>query len=111
SGVATAPFSKIDIVPEAFQRTINQESGKIDFEFKAKFLFSAGSIYKAPPLMKREEIGIEENCSLVGVAKVDLIDDFFMNSFFALLTECLADLNNLNFCLILKKRSSSHFGH
>ncbi|KAL1319276.1 hypothetical protein HN51_071558 [Arachis hypogaea] len=109
-GLPLPPFLKIDIVPEAFQGTINQDSGKVDFEFKAKFLFSAGSIYKAPPLMVKTVLTSEEskgdmksgrgkrldeegNCRLVGVAKVDPIDDFLMNSFLALPTECLADLN------------------
>lgn len=32
-------------------------------------------------------------CRLVGVATVDPIDDFLMNSFLGLPTECLADLN------------------
>ncbi|KAL1319288.1 hypothetical protein AAHE18_15G267500 [Arachis hypogaea] len=109
-GLPLPPFLKIDIVPEAFQGTINQESGKVDLEFKAKFLFSVGSIYKAPPLMVKTVLTSEEskgnmksgrgkrldeegNCRLVGVAKVDPIDDFLMNSFLALPTECLADLN------------------
>ncbi|RYR08847.1 hypothetical protein Ahy_B05g076674 [Arachis hypogaea] len=104
------PFLKIDIVPEAFQGTINRESGKVDFEFKAKFLFSVGSIYKAPPLMVMTSLRSEEskddmksgrgkrldeegNCRLVGVVKVDSIDNFLMNSFLALLIECFADLN------------------
>ncbi|RYR39012.1 hypothetical protein Ahy_A09g044404 [Arachis hypogaea] len=108
--VAITPFLKIDIVPEAFEGTINRESGKVDFEFKAKFLFSVGSICKAPPLMVMTSLRYEEskddmksgrgkrmdeegNCRPVGVAKVDLIDDFLMNFFFALPIECLADFN------------------
>ncbi|KAL4316010.1 uncharacterized protein DS421_15g506040 [Arachis hypogaea] len=35
----------------------------------------------------------EGNCRLVGVVKVDSIDNFLMNSFLALLIECFADLN------------------
>lgn len=109
-GLPLPPFLKIDIVPEAFQGSINQESGKVDLEFKAKFLFSAGSLYKAPPLMVKTVLTSEESrgtmksgrgkrldeegkCRLVGVATVDPIDDFLMNSFLALPTECLADLN------------------
>lgn len=109
-GLPLPPFLKIDIVPEAFQGSINQESGKVDLEFKAKFLFSAGSLYEAPPLMVKTVLTSEESkgtmksgrgkrldkegkCRLVGVATVDPIDDFLMNSFLALPTECLADLN------------------
>ncbi|RDY10748.1 hypothetical protein CR513_04681 [Mucuna pruriens] len=109
-GLPLPPFLKIDIVPEALQGSINQESGKVDLEFKAKFLFSAGSFYKAPPLLVKTVLTSEEikgtmksgrgkrldkegKCRLVGVATVDPIDDFLMNSFLGLPTECLADLN------------------
>ncbi|GMP70101.1 hypothetical protein CsSME_00029102 [Camellia sinensis var. sinensis] len=50
-GLPLPPFLKIDIVPELFRGIINQKSGKVDLEFRAKFLFSIGSIYKAPPLL------------------------------------------------------------
>ena len=83
---------------------------QVELEFKAKFWFSVGSIYKAPPLvvvtvltseesagkMRRgrgERLDKEGKCRLVGVATVDPIDDFLMNSFLGLPTECLADLN------------------
>ncbi|KAI4347495.1 hypothetical protein L6164_008305 [Bauhinia variegata] len=89
-----------------------RELGLVDLEFKAKFLFSAGSVYKAPPLLVKTLLTSEESkgtmksgrgkrldaegkCRLVGVATVDPIDDFFLNSFLALPTECLADLNAL----------------
>ncbi|TKY45104.1 hypothetical protein E2542_SST31390 [Spatholobus suberectus] len=109
-GLPLPPFLKIDVVPEAFQGSINQESGKVDLEFKAKFLFSAGSLYKAPPLLVKTVLTSEESkgtmksgrgkrldkegkCRLVGVATIDPIDDFLMNSFLGLPTECFADLN------------------
>ncbi|XP_061351563.1 uncharacterized protein LOC133296570 [Gastrolobium bilobum] len=109
-GFPLPPLLKIDIVPEAFQGSINLESGKVDLEFKAKFLFSAGGLYKAPPLLVKTVLTSEESkgtmksgrgkrldeegkCRLVGVATVDPIDDFLMNSFLGLPTECLADLN------------------
>lgn len=83
---------------------------QVDLEFKAKFLFSAASLYKAPPLMVKTVLTSEETngtmrrgrgkrldkegkCRLVGVATVDPIDDIFMNSFLGLPTECLAELN------------------
>ncbi|XP_054817118.1 uncharacterized protein LOC129316761 [Prosopis cineraria] len=118
-GLPLPPFLKIDIVPLVFQGIINKQSGKVDLEFKAKFLFSAGSVYKAPPLLVKTVLTSEESkgamksgrgkrlneegkCKLVGVATVDPIHDFFMNSFLGLPTECLAELNSL---IIISKSS------
>ncbi|OMO85986.1 hypothetical protein CCACVL1_09881 [Corchorus capsularis] len=109
-GLPLPPLLKIDIVPQLFQGNINQESGKVDLEFLANFCFSVGSIYRAPPLLVKTVLTSEEskgkirsgrgerldgegNCKLVGVATVDPIDDFFMNTFLSLPTECLAKLN------------------
>ncbi|KAF8413091.1 hypothetical protein HHK36_001067 [Tetracentron sinense] len=109
-GLPLPPFLKIDIVPEHFRGTIDRESGKVDLEFKAKFWFSVGVIYKAPPLVvetmltseessgamrkgRGERLDTEGKCRLVGVAIVDPINDVFMNSFLGLPTECLASLN------------------
>lgn len=109
-GLHLPPFLRIDIVPENFQGSIDKESGKVDLEFKAKFWFSVGSFYKAPPLLVATVLTTEESggkmrkgrgqrrdkdgkCKLVGVAKVDPIDDTFMNTFLGLPTECLAILN------------------
>ncbi|KAI9080814.1 hypothetical protein K1719_037216 [Acacia pycnantha] len=111
-GLPLPPFLKIDIVPLVFQGSINKESGQVDLEFKAKFLFSAGGVYKAPPLLVKTVLTSEESkgtrksgrgkrlneegkCKLVGVATVDPIDDFLMNSFLGLPTECLAELNSM----------------
>lgn len=82
----------------------------MDLEFKAKFWFSVGKLYKAPPLLvgtvltseetggtirsgRGERLDEKGRCRLVGVATVQPIDDFFMNSFLGLPTECLAKLN------------------
>ncbi|KAL6004608.1 hypothetical protein ACLOJK_005163 [Asimina triloba] len=109
-GLPLPPFLKIDILPQLFQGTINQDSGQVDLEFKAKFLFSIGSIYRAPPLLvstvltseesvgkirggRGERLSTEGRCRLVGVATVDPINDILMDSFLGLPTECLADLN------------------
>ncbi|KAL7584126.1 uncharacterized protein LOC111901690 [Lactuca sativa] len=109
-GLPLPPFLKIEIVPEIFRGIINIESGKVDLKFKAKFWFSIGSIYKAPPLLVETLLTSEESkgslrsgngdrldeqgkCKLVGVATVEQIDDFLMNSFLDLPTECLAILN------------------
>lgn len=109
-GLPLPPFLKIDIVPELFQGTIVEETGQVDLQFKAKFLFSVGKFYKAPPLLvvtvltseesngvmkggRGERLDGDGNCRLVGVATVDPIDDILINSFLGLPTECLADLN------------------
>ncbi|KAK6926294.1 hypothetical protein RJ641_008013 [Dillenia turbinata] len=109
-GLPLPPFLKIDIVPELFQGKIDHESGKVELEFQAKFWFSASSIYKAPPLMvetiltsevsngtmrsgRGERLDKDGRCRLVGVATVNPIDDFFMNTFLSLPTECLANMN------------------
>ncbi|KAG6657127.1 uncharacterized protein LOC122307134 [Carya illinoinensis] len=109
-GLPLPPFLRIDIVPELFQGSIYPESGKVDLEFMAKFWFSVGSIYRAPPLLVKtvltseesngtirsgrgKRLDKEENCRLVGVATVQPIDDFLMNTFLGLPTECLACLN------------------
>nr|GMD55512.1 uncharacterized protein LOC109151087 [Ipomoea batatas] len=111
-GLPLPPLLKIDIVPELFRGTINQESGKIDLEFRAKFWFSIGSVYRAPALVVETVLTSEESkgkmkkgrgerlknneggsCRLVGVATVQPIDDVFLNTFLSLPTECLADMN------------------
>ncbi|XP_047335053.1 uncharacterized protein LOC124938625 [Impatiens glandulifera] len=108
-GLPLPPFLRIDIVPQLFQGIIDQESGKVELEFKAKFLFSIGSIYRARPLIvetvltseksegkmrsgEGEKLNEEGNCRLVGVATVKPIDDVLLDNFLSLPTECLADL-------------------
>ncbi|KFK27945.1 hypothetical protein AALP_AA8G451700 [Arabis alpina] len=109
-GFPLPPFLKIDISPEIFQGTIDTESGKVELEFTAKFSFTAGGgIYRAPALVVKTVLTTEESrgerkrgrgermdgegkCRLVGVAKVETVDDLFMNTFLSLPSECLADL-------------------
>ncbi|WCJ36581.1 hypothetical protein M5689_017772 [Euphorbia peplus] len=109
-GLPLPPGLKIDIAPQLFQGSIDRDSGKVDLEFTAKFLFSVGSLYRAPPLLVKtvltsdessgvirsgqgERLNGEGECRLVGVATVEPIDDLFMNTFLGLPTECLAVLN------------------
>ncbi|KAG8381395.1 hypothetical protein BUALT_Bualt06G0117700 [Buddleja alternifolia] len=109
-GLPLPPFLKIEIFPEVFHGKINRESGQVDLKFRAKFSFSVGSIYQAPPLLVETVLTSEESkgkirrgkgerlnkdgiCRLVGVATIEPINDFFMNTFLSLPTECLADLN------------------
>ncbi|XP_010444069.1 PREDICTED: uncharacterized protein LOC104726821 [Camelina sativa] len=109
-GFPLPPFLKIDISPEVFQGSIEPESGKVELEFTAKFSFTAGGgIYRAPALVVKTVLTTEESrgerksgrgermdkegkCRLVGVAKVETVDDWFMNTFLSLPEECLADL-------------------
>ncbi|KAL5727744.1 hypothetical protein ACHQM5_000902 [Ranunculus cassubicifolius] len=109
-GLPLPSILKIDIVPEVFRGIIDEDSGKVNLEFKAKFWFSIGTIYKAPPLVvetiltseesvgsrrrgRGENLDKEGKCKLVGVATVYPIDDFFLNTFLLLPNECLAELN------------------
>ncbi|XP_062120532.1 uncharacterized protein LOC133834795 [Humulus lupulus] len=109
-GLPLPPFLKISIDPQLLRGIINQNSGQVDLEFKAKFWFTVGSLYKAPELIVETVLTSEESvgkmrsgrgerlnkdgkCRLVGVATVDPIHDFLMNSFLGLPTECLAHLN------------------
>lgn len=83
---------------------------QVELEFRAKFLFTMGNLYRAQPLLvdtvltsdeslgklrggKGERLNNEGKCKLVGVATVDAIDDILMNTFLSLPTECLASLN------------------
>ncbi|EOA13906.1 hypothetical protein CARUB_v10027022mg [Capsella rubella] len=109
-GLPLPPFLKIDISPEFFQGTIDQDSGKVELDFEARFFFTAGGgIYRAPGLMVKTVLTTEESrgerksgrgermdkegkCRLVGVARVETVEDFFMNTFLSLPAECLADL-------------------
>ncbi|KAJ3680050.1 hypothetical protein LUZ60_016328 [Juncus effusus] len=109
-GLPLPPFLKIDIVPEILRGSIDRTSGKVDLMFKSRFWFSIGSIYKAPPLLVQTTLTSEESigqikkgfgerlneegkCKLVGIATVEPINDFLMNSFLGLPTECIAYLN------------------
>lgn len=109
-GLPLPPFLRIDVVPELLEGVIDRGTGKVELEFTARFLFSVGTVYRAPPLLVVTRLTSEESrgsmrggtgkrldsdgrCTLVGVAVVDPIRDVFMDSFLALPTECLAVLN------------------
>ncbi|KAL8141503.1 hypothetical protein V2J09_014535 [Rumex salicifolius] len=111
-GLPLPPFLKIEIVPELFKGSIHKQSGKVDLEFKAKFWFSVGSLYRAPALVVATVLTSEESrgetkggsgrrldsdgsCRLVGVARVEPIDDVFINTFLQLPTECIAVMSAL----------------
>ncbi|CAN8264704.1 unnamed protein product [Cochlearia groenlandica] len=109
-GFPLPPFLRIDLSPEIFEGRIDPESGKVELEFTARFCFTAGGgLYKAPALVVKTVLTTEESrgdkkrgrgermdgegkCRLVGVAKVETVDDWLMNTFLSLPAECLADL-------------------
>ncbi|KAH7557570.1 hypothetical protein JRO89_XS11G0182000 [Xanthoceras sorbifolium] len=93
-GLPLPPLLKIDIVPQLFQGNINPESGQsssIAGEDSVTTEESKGSMRSG----RGERLDKEGKCRLVGVATVDPIDDFFMNTFLGLPTQCLANLNAL----------------
>ncbi|MQL93107.1 hypothetical protein Taro_025741 [Colocasia esculenta] len=123
-GLPLPPFLRIDIVPELFRGLIDRGTGQVrplpysalltvaqvDLDFRARFCFSVGSIYRAPPLMVETKLTSESSegsvrsgrgrrldgeglCRLVGVAKVEPIGDLLMDSFLSLPTECITRLN------------------
>ncbi|KAL9272238.1 hypothetical protein AKJ16_DCAP25526 [Drosera capensis] len=119
-GLPLPPFLKIEIAPEVFQGRIGKLSGKVNLEFKAKFVFSIGTLYKAPPLLVATILTSEEStgemrsgrgqrldnaglCRLVGAASVEPINDLFMNTFLSLPTECLHERNDFSGSICLTK--------
>ncbi|KAL8497800.1 hypothetical protein ACS0TY_021219 [Phlomoides rotata] len=104
------PLSTRCWVPDSLHGNIDQQSGKVDLKLRAKSWFSVGRLYKAPPLVvetvltseeskgkmrggKGERLDEQGRCKLVGVATVEPVDDFFVDTFLGLPTECLASLN------------------
>lgn len=84
-------------------------SGQVELNFLAKFYFSAGPIYKAPPLLvttvlttesskgvtrggQGERMDAQGVCRLVGTARVPPVDDVFFTNFLMLPTDVLAEL-------------------
>lgn len=83
---------------------------QVELAFQAKFYFSAGPLYRPPPLIVDTLLTTEStqgefrggtgsrldnqgNCRLVGVARLAPIDDLFLSTFLALPSECLADMS------------------
>ncbi|GAB2265273.1 hypothetical protein Dimus_000340 [Dionaea muscipula] len=104
------PFLKIEIIPEVLQGSINEESGKIDIKLRAKYWFSIGSGYKAPPLIVETILTTDESrgshgstrgkrrgkdgrCRLVGIATLGPLKDSYMNSLLGLPAECVTEMN------------------
>nr|ACN40700.1 unknown [Picea sitchensis] len=109
-GLPLPPFLTITIVPLMFQGFIEQHTGQVELKFRADFYLSMASLYKPPPLLvetflttekaegemrngRGQRIDSKGRCRLVGVATVVRINDFFINAFLNLPTECLADMS------------------
>jgi len=109
-GVPLPPPLRIDVVPETLEGIIDKASGKVELKFQAKFFFSAGNLYRPPPLLVNTLLTTESaqgeirggqgsrldskgNCRLVGVARLAPIDDLFMSTFLTLPSDCLAELS------------------
>lgn len=108
-GLPLPPFICIDVVPQSLKGFIERANGKVELQFSAKFLFSIGSLYRAPALLvdtllttgqtegrlrqgQGKRLDSEEECRLVGVAPLVPVEDAFMNAFLTLPTDCLANL-------------------
>lgn len=106
-GLPLPPFICIQVVPQSLKGFIERATGKVELEFSANFLFSVGSLYRAPPLVvdtllttemaqgrlrqgQGKRLDSEGCCRLVGVAPLARIEDAFMNAFLTLPTDCLA---------------------
>ncbi|KAI5077864.1 hypothetical protein GOP47_0007688 [Adiantum capillus-veneris] len=106
-GLPLPPFLCIQVVPQSLKGFIERARGKVELEFSANFLFSVGSLYRAPPLVvntllttettegrlrmgQGRRLDSDGKCRLAGVAPLVPIQDAFMNAFLTLPTDCLA---------------------
>eukprot|EP00850_Spirogloea_muscicola_P023919 SM000407S15246 [mRNA] locus=s407:43228:44375:+ [translate_table: standard] len=108
-GVPLPPPLRIDIRPQSLSGFVDRDTGKVELGFKARFFFSAGPLYEAPPLLVDTVLTTEESrgamrsghgqrldgagrCRLVGTARVPPVDDIFLTNFLMLPTDVLAEL-------------------
>ena len=107
--VSSGHADKQNMIDGAFvQGWVNVEKGMADLKLKALFLFSIGTLYRAPPLKIETTLttGTSQGVSfraegqsllngrgkLVGVASVPATQDPWLNAFLRLPTEALAQL-------------------
>ena len=90
---------------------------QVEMNFKAGFYFSTGPLYRPPPLIvdtllttesaqgvfrggSGSRLDADGNCKLVGVARLAPINDWFMDNFLMLPSDCLANMAaNITFTL------------
>ncbi|GBF96169.1 hypothetical protein Rsub_08917 [Raphidocelis subcapitata] len=109
-GVPIPPPLNIAIVPQRFEGTLDRATGVMELSFLARFEFTAGSLYKAPPLIVEtvlttehsegqihsadgRRLGPDGSARLVGVARVPRVEaenDWWTNIFLMLPTDALA---------------------
>eukprot|EP00897_Mesotaenium_endlicherianum_P002622 jgi/Mesen1/2388/ME000157S01525 len=108
-GVPLPPPIRIDILPERLEGFIERATGKVELVFQAKFFFSTGPLYRAPPLLVDTLLTTEHSqgvtrsaqghrldpqgaCKIVGTARVPPVDDAFLTNFLMLPADVLAAL-------------------
>ncbi|KAK9868949.1 hypothetical protein WJX84_007442 [Apatococcus fuscideae] len=108
-GVPIVPGLRIAILPSSLEGWINRSTGEAQLQFNAQFDFTAGSLYKAAPLLinttlttesvhgkkhsrQRKGVRLDSNgyAKLVGVSNVPKTGDKFMDNFLRLPTDALA---------------------
>lgn len=108
-GIPLPPPIRIQIVPDSLEGIVDRNSGKVELNFKAKFYFSTGPLYRPPPLIvdtllttesaqgvlrggTGSRLDADGNCKLAGVARLVPINDWFMDNFLMLPSDCLASM-------------------
>lgn len=117
-GLPLPPGLRIDIEPLRLAGWVRRATGEVSLDFDANFRFSAFGLYRPPPLFvsttlttgearskkesgkrsggrlsgRGEPLRADGSVALSGVAVVEPVGDFFLDSFLMLPTECLAEL-------------------
>lgn len=115
-GLPLPPGLRIEIEPLKLTGWIRRGTGEVSLDFEARFLFTAFGLYAPPPLFvsatlttgearsksrsasnvrlsgRGEALDNDGRVSLSGVAVVEPVGDFFLDSFLMLPAECLAEL-------------------
>eukprot|EP00270_Netrium_digitus_P004402 TRINITY_DN1547_c0_g1_i1.p1 TRINITY_DN1547_c0_g1~~TRINITY_DN1547_c0_g1_i1.p1 ORF type:complete len:343 (+),score=32.64 TRINITY_DN1547_c0_g1_i1:49-1077(+) len=108
-GLPIPPPLLISIIPKELEGFIDRSTGKVELHFRSEFRFSAGPLYRAPPLLVDTVLTTEiskgltrqgtgsrldsnGNCVLVGTARISPVNDAFLDKFLMLPTDVLAVL-------------------
>ena len=114
-GLPLPPGLRIEIEPLKLSGWVRRATGEVSLDFEARFSFSALGLYRPPPLFvsttlttgearggkgggsvglsgRGEALGADGSVALSGVAVVEPVGDFILDSFLMLPTECLAEL-------------------
>jgi hypothetical protein len=110
-GVPLLPPFKIRIQPTRLEGYVDRSTGMVELDFEARFMFTAGKLYKAPPLLVTTHLTSEEVqgkirtgqgsrldehgfARLVGVATVPKTQDWALDKFLMLPTETYAVMSS-----------------